>query len=175
MTENTEDDRDILAVFHQDQREQIAFRRSRESEIFGWSAGLLFAFAGSMILGQDASKLPVIFSENVDGAFVLSIVVFTTIFPISWQQKEREHMAVHERVLARLSKALGAFEPGRFFEGDAVYPRGWESYGTRHILLRNRLQEHSKVLATLLIGLGAVLVTIAIYFPNVMHAISCMD
>ena len=149
---------DILKHLHVQQRAELHYRRIREFQIFSWSAAILLgSIVGLLARKADFQTLA---QEKVGWRVIASIVIAgLTVFSLAWQLHQRRSAAAHARVLARIAGHLGAFDAAAFDLKEPLYPQIWESWGTRFKTLGSLLLRPSKVLATALLGLIALLTT----------------
>ena len=87
------------------------------------------------------------------GAILAAIVMAAvTAFSVSWQLKQRYFMSETQKVIAQMQRALGFFEQQRF-----AVPKHWEEWGTKNAAFGERIRKPSKVAATVLLGILAVM------------------
>lgn len=134
------------------QREELQYRRSREFQIFTWSVSLLLAIIAAVLV-----KPPGILARGgVVWRAVASIVVAgLTFYSLYWQLYQRQSSAAHARVLAKIAEKLGVFDPAAFGGSGPLYPDHWRDWGKRYLSFREQLAQPSKISATLLVGIIA--------------------
>lgn len=134
------------------QREELQYRRSREFQIFTWSATLLFAVIAAALV-----KPPDILAKGGAAWRTVAsvLVVVLTFYSLRWQLYQRQSTAAHARVLTRIAGKLGVFDPSAFDGPDALYPEEWKGWGSRYVTYREQLSRPSKMSATLLVGILA--------------------
>lgn len=144
------DSTQLLLHMYEDQRSQLAFRRSRENEIFIWTASVLLAFVGGALLVSRDDRSALL--QSIWGILLASLaLVIITAFSVSWQLKQRRYMAEHQKMLVRIQRELGCFSPAA-----VSFPPDWQKWGHRHTKFNERLWSPSKIGATVVIGALAV-------------------
>jgi hypothetical protein len=142
-------DPERLLHMYDDQRSQLAFRRSRENEIFTWTASVLLAFLAGALLVKSSDRPALL--QTPEGILLASLALSAiTLFSVVWQLKQRQLMAEHQRMLVAIQDALGCFL------GPANFPAEWKKWGMKNVTLRERLFHPSKIAATVLIGIMAI-------------------
>jgi hypothetical protein len=140
----------VLLHMYEDQCNQLAFRRSRENEIFTWTASLLLAFVGGVLLVSSDNRAA--FLQTVSGVILASVtLLLVMMFSVIWQSKQRKHVAEHQKTLVLIQQEIGCFSGDK-----AKFPDDWQNWGKRHVALRERLWHPSKIAATVLIGMIAI-------------------
>jgi hypothetical protein len=134
---------------YDDQRNQLAFRRSRENEVFSWTASVLLAFLAGALLVKSSDRPALL--QTSEGVLLASFALgVVTLFSVVWQLKQRQFMAEHQKMLVIIQDALGCFS------GPANFPAEWKRWGMKNVTLRERLFHPSKVAATVLLGTMAI-------------------
>lgn len=143
---------ELLKYLHEEQRDQLAHRRSRELNIFNWSNAILLGLIG-FILSFDLSNYNLILLKyNFSQIIITSIVIGVSIFSIKWQIYQRRCAANHEKQISKLNRLLGCFD------GDeSLYPKKWKNWGEKNITLGQNLKYPSKLSATILSGIVALI------------------
>ncbi|MGE0229764.1 MAG: hypothetical protein AB7U23_14765 [Dehalococcoidia bacterium] len=125
-----------LQIAMEHNREELMFRRRRENQAFVWSSTLFAGFSASVLY----SSGPYSFVEQAGlGTCVVVTLVLggIALFSIAWQQKQRESIAAHQMVLAKLGDRLGFFGED-LGAADSLYEAEWRGWGTRHTSLAAR-------------------------------------
>ena len=149
------DNFELLRYLHEEQRDQLNYRRSREFQIFTWSAALLLAAIGILIVKEPDKDIVILkgfYARLLGSAVILGVGIFSAV----WQNFQRQRAAEHQRVLVRLAEELGCFDKISP-EGEPLYPLRWKSWGTRYTTFLEQLGRPSKVSATLALALIAFL------------------
>jgi hypothetical protein len=103
--------------------EEVSWRRENEQKITTGSIG----FFGVL--------LTIVYSSNLDIKWYQGLVI--TPFPLVlgifvgwylWQNAEKRKAV--SRVIVKLNKSLGAWEPGYLITGESLYPEKWKAWGS---------------------------------------------
>lgn len=141
---------DLLIYLHQEQSNQLSYRRRRELQIFSWSNAILLAIAGASLTGVPKS-FGYMSSQNVWSNIVILVAVLClSIFSISWQLYQRQRAASHQKILANLAQLLGCFDGA-----DSIFPQNWKNWGNRYTTFKEQISYPSKISATMLSGIIA--------------------
>jgi hypothetical protein len=128
---------DILRHLHTLQTMELNYRRNREFQIFTWSATILIAIIGALLIRAQGSST--LFTNH--GAYwkIVAGLVVTglTFFSAKWQLEQRKFSAELQRVLASIGTSLAALIPRRSEElnrftqlgGGNGWRRGWRWVG----------------------------------------------
>jgi len=144
-----------LLHMYEDQRAQLEYRRKRENDVFMWTATILLGFIGATLLVNSPER-PALLQTGYGATLACAVVLVVTLLSIAWQQKQRRLIAAHQRFLAELQEALGCFSVG-----PVTFASSWRDWGNRHVSLRSRFIQPSKLLATGLLGLLALVAGVA--------------
>lgn len=146
---------DILKHLQTIQMAELNYRRNREFQIFTWSASILLAIIGALLIRAQGSST--LFTNR--GAYwkiVASLVVTgLTFFSAKWQLDQRKFSVELQQVLARIRTKLGCFDANAFGGAETLYPTRWKDWGTRYLTLRTQATRASKISATILLGVVA--------------------
>lgn len=140
-------DFELFKYLHEEQRDQLTYRRNREFQIFTWSATLLLAIVGLLIVkdpDKDVLLTKALYARLLGSVVVLGVGTYSAL----WQIYQRQRAAAHQRVLVKLAEKLGCFERGPADE-TTLYPYQWKSWGTRYNTFREQVTRPSKVSATM--------------------------
>ena len=153
---------DILKFVHQDQKNEMEYRREREYRIFTWSSSILLALIGALLITKQTENLVWKpyggWGNIVASAAVVLIVAYSTM----WQFRNSRFRGHNAQVVSHIDVLLHCFEEGYFDpEGVALFPDHWRDFG-RGAKLRGRLFGVNYVSAVLLLG---VLALIMIWVP----------
>lgn len=132
-------DFELVKYLHEEQRDQLNYRRSREFQIFTWSATLLLAVVGLLVV-KEADK-DILITQGFGGRLLGSAVILGVgIYSSIWQSFQRKRAAEHQRILVRLAERLGCFERSRS-DGESLYPYRWKSWGTKYTTFLSKLYD----------------------------------
>jgi len=154
---------DILKFVHQDQRNEMKYRREREYRIFTWSSSILLALIGALLITKQSENLVWKpyggWGNIVASAAVVLIVAYSTM----WQFRNSRFRGYNAQVVSHIDILLHCHEEGYFDpEGAALFPDHWRNYG-RDATLHDRLFSVNYISAVLLLG---VLALIMIWIPQ---------
>ncbi len=150
-----------LPLLHGDQRNELQYRRSREFQVFAWSSSLLVAIAGAFLLARPTELFEPFVRSGSSGRLVATLLVLILCwFSARWQAIQRDYRRGHQRVLAQIAEELGAFSGHGGAE--PLYPGKWRDWGSKPEALGHPLARPSKSMATVVLGIVAV---IAIWAP----------
>jgi hypothetical protein len=142
---------ETLRYLEKQQHEELQYRRSREFQIFTWSATIQLTIIAAVLV-----KPPDLLARGgwISRVGLSVIVLCLTSFSLVWQLQQRRLAAMHQQVLVRIVERLGAFDPKRLggAGSEALYPEEWRGWGTRHATLSEQFRVGSKISATLAIG-----------------------
>jgi hypothetical protein len=146
------DELETLRHLQTQQREELQYRRAREFQIFTWSVTLLLAVIAAVLV-----KPPDVLAKSGVVLRVVAsvIVVGLTFYSLYWQLYQRKSAAAHARVLAKIAGKLGVFDPAAFDGPEPLYPDHWRGWGERYLTFREQLSRPSKMSATFLVGIIA--------------------
>lgn len=145
---------EILIHLQKIQFEEVMARRKREFNTFVWTV-TLFVFFIAVLAVSDKSKEIVWKSYgNMGKAVVSAILLLVVLFSITWQNRERKFLNGNQKVIARINKALHAFESNLFIpdEADPILPVEWQDWGSTKISAFRRLLKPNYITATWLLG-----------------------
>lgn len=147
-----ESELETLRHLQTQQREELQYRRAREFQIFTWSVTLLLAVVAAVWV-----KPPDLLAKGGVAlrAIASIVVVGLTSYSLHWQLHQRKAAAAHARVLTKIAAKLGVFDPAAFDGPAPLYPDHWKSWGERYITFREQLSRPSKISATFLVGVIA--------------------
>jgi hypothetical protein len=146
---------DVLKHLHTPQFGELHYRRTREFQIFTWSATILLAITGALLVKAQGSST-FLAGRGVIWRFLASAVVLgLTLFSVKWQLEQRKWTAELQSVLATIATKLRCFDAEAFDGPEPLYPDKWKKWGTRYVTLRKQLTRPSKISATLLLGIMA--------------------
>jgi hypothetical protein len=144
---------ETLKYAYNEQRSELDFRRRRENEIFTWSATILVIIIGSLLSSQGQKALVTTNSPLVVRVLATIVIVGLVLFSVSWQQKICRLRARNEQVLARIAEEMGCFIPDS--NGKGIYPDQWRLWGSRYLSLPEQLISASRICATTLLAITA--------------------
>jgi len=144
---------ETLKYAYNDQRSELDFRRRRENEIFTWSATILVVLIGSFLSSQVQKALFTTNSPLIVRVLATILIVGLTLFSVLWQQKTCRLRARNEQVLAHIAEEMGCFLPGS--DGKSIYPEQWRLWGSRYLSLPEQLISASRICATTLLAITA--------------------
>ena len=144
---------ETLKYAYADQRSELEFRRRRENEIFTWSATILVIIVGGLISSQGQKALFMANSPSLVRVLVSVVIIGLTLFSVLWQQKASKFRARNEQVLVQIAEEMGCFSPGP--GGKALYPDHWRLWGSRYLSLPEQLTSSSRICATTLLAITA--------------------
>jgi hypothetical protein len=141
------EDFELLKYLHQDQEDQLSYRRSREIQIFSWSNAIILAITGAMLAVSPEEVIFLAKREMVARVIVTFVIVGLTAFSVIWQMYQRKCASEHQKVLAKLADNLGCFTGD-----DSIFPKRWRDWGKRYTTFREQIRYPSKVSATVFSG-----------------------
>ena len=144
---------ETLKYAYQDQRNELDFRRRRENEVFTWSATILVIVLGGLLSAPGQKALLTTSSFTVARVLATIVILGLAVFSVSWQQKICRLRAQNTRVLVQIAEEMGCFVAGP--NGESLYPDDWRRWGSRYLSLRNQLLSASRICATTLLALTA--------------------
>jgi len=143
---------DLLKHLYEDQRKELDYRRTRENQIFTWSATVLLALiGGALVTKATENVLSRIGQTGVTAAIVL--VFAFTAYTIYWLIHERRLIRAHQRVLARIAAKRGWFDEKQIDSEKPILPQEWRQLGTS---TRERIGGIGKIAITCCLGLVAI-------------------
>lgn len=133
-------------------RESINYRRSREQQIFAWSATLLAALTSALLLSDVPDRAPI---AGLYGRLLASLLVlFVSAGSCRWQLKQRKLLCDSQSRAAKLQIELGLFDIKRN-DGEPILPEKWKHWGSPNDSFWSLLTQPSKIQCTVLLGLFA--------------------
>lgn len=147
-----------LLHMYEDQMRHLAYRQTRENDIFVWSAWVLLAFVGATAF-VSREDLGVLLATPSGVTTTVLTLMLLTVFSVRWQLKARHYLAEHQQMLARLQDALGCFQ------GPVAFPKEWRGWGSTPGSLRQRLCRPTRVAATVALGIVAVISAVSAACP----------
>jgi len=145
---------ETLKYAYQDQRNELDFRRRRENEVFTWSATILVIILGGLLSAPGQKALLTTSSFTVARVLATIVILGLALFSVSWQQKICRLRARNTRVMVQIAEEMGCFVAGPKGER-SLYPDEWRRWGSRYVSLRNQLLSASRICATTLLALTA--------------------
>jgi hypothetical protein len=149
----------MLEKIYDDRRKELEFRRSREQQIFTWSATIFLALIGGALLSPKKDNL--LARLEPWHALVAGFSVLTfAIFCAYWLYHQRLGVRENQRVLAAVPIERGWFDL-RGTTGDtspigtSILPEKWKDWG--HVE-SNHLSGLGKLASVLVLGIVASIV-----------------
>mgnify|MGYP001628024746 FL=1 len=147
----------VLIHFQNVQYQELFYRRKFEFHIFLWTAIIFIVLSNSILIETTNSLLWKDF--GCSGKLLMSgLIFFISFFSIKWQNKEREYSHRTCRVIAKISRALKAFDKNYFIKEDTLFPEKWKYWGNDHLYILSRYFKPNFVTVTWILGMFTILI-----------------
>lgn len=147
---------DKLEVIYQTIRESIAYRRSREGQIFAWSAAVLVAVTTALLCADIPSTA--LISTDFGKIMATLLVMFVALGSCAGQLKQRKLLCESQSRAAKVMDAMGLFETRTQDTKAPLLPSAWRTWGSRNAPFETLLFQPSKLSCTVILGTTAIIV-----------------
>jgi len=132
---------DILKHIHQEQWNEVTYRREREYKIFLWSTNILLALIAILLITKQTETIvwrPYGYLGNIVASLTVGVLVY---FSINWQFRTTKFRVKNSEVIYKIGKLLHGFDEGFFDEGKnlTLYHKEWDQPKEKKISYFKRL------------------------------------
>jgi hypothetical protein len=119
---------DILKHIHQEQWNEVNYRRDREYRIFTWSTNILLTLMAVLLVTKQTENIvwkPYGYWGNTVASLAIGVLVS---FSIIWQFRTTRFRVRNSEVIYRIGRLLHCFDEGFFDDKEnlSLYPKIWE-------------------------------------------------
>jgi len=148
---------ETLKLLAELERDELNYRRKREMQIFSGSAAILLAVMGAVFLPHDKDRTFIIAHGQSAQATAIIAILVIVVFSVAWQDREWRDANKHQKALTQIFTIFECFTPGKYGLSDTLFLDSRKDWGTRHSSFAKRVFTFGKILATIALGLLAII------------------